>query len=707
MSWFRRRPTPAQTESEQQAAWSDLSRAIGEGQIPGRQGFAQVEEGFFQRLASVFRPVEQRAITSLPWSTGGTLPGPNSTPTVDGALALGAVYAAVSLLARTVAGLPLHAFREVDGKKTELNQLPALFDEPSVQGDLFDWLHRCITSLALYGNAYGLVTNRDGFGYPLGIEWMSPEHITVVDFAFTGPGSFLDPIWRWRGRTIPKENLVHLAWFTRPWKVQGLSPLAAYAAAVNTGLGAQQFSADWFTAGGVPPGTFKNAMKTVPREEAVEVKQRLVDSIRSHQPIVYGADWDYKPIGISPNEARFIETMKLTATQIAAIYGVPPERVGGEKGSSMTYSNTEQESIDFVQFTILNYTRKLETAFFKLLPARQYVRFNLDALIRTDLMTRHKTYLLDRQMGLRNIDEIRDMEDLPPLPNGEGESYAPLLTTGLAPEPGEEPTVPGAPGMMLMKPGGTSGPGAEDTPGALPQVINLPPRKPYNDTSPQGGRSNGWANGYRAAMVPDSPIHLTINNTMPERQFVMEHRAGDIIVHPSPAPEVRVELPVTFHPPDVRVPVSISTPDVRISSPVTVNTPEVHIPVTVHGDTVNVEPAVVSVPVNVQAANAPDVHIPVTVQAANAPAVQVPVTVQAASAPQVHVPVTVQPAAAPTVTFEAPITVNSPDVQVRSPDVYVQPAVINVAMPKPESPPDVEVLDGTGKVISRTRRIKK
>jgi HK97 family phage portal protein len=265
---------------------------------------------------------------------------------------------------------------------------------------------------------------------------------------------------------IPRENLVHVPWFTMPWRVRGLSPLGAYAASVNTGLGAQQFSTDWFTAGGVPPGTFKNIAKTVPREEAQEVKDRLVNSIRTHQPIVYGADWDYNPIAVNPQEAQFIETMKLTATQIAVIYGVPPDRVGGEKSSSLTYATTEQDSIDFVQFTILNYARKLESAFFKILPARQYVRFNLDALIRPDIKTRHEVYMLDRRMGLRNIGEIRDLENLPPLPNGEGEDYAPLLPTGLAPDVAEP---------------GTSGPGGEDSPGALPQVVNLPLRKPYQD----------------------------------------------------------------------------------------------------------------------------------------------------------------------------------------------------------------------------------
>lgn len=433
MNWFGRQPqSRTRTDAEAQAKWADASRDIGE----GRQS---VRTTFFERLAYTFGPrVEHRSLSSLPWSTGGTLSSGSTAPTATDSLALGAVYAAISLLARTLAGLPLHAYRDTDGKKTELKQLPSLFDEPSVQGDLFDWLHRCITSLCLYGNAYGLITVRDGFGYPTGIEWLSPEDMTVVDFAYTGPGSFLDPVWRWRGRTIPKEDLVHIPWFTRPWKVLGLSPLGAYAASVNTGLGAQKFSSDWFANGGVPPGTFKNSMKTVPREEAMEVKNRLTDAMRSHQAIVYGADWDYNPIAINPQEAQFIQTMKLTATQIAVIYGVPPERIGGEKGSSMTYSNTEQEAIDFVQFTLLNYARKLESAFFKLLPSKQYVRFNLDALIRPDVKTRHQVYMLDRQMGLRNIDEIRDLENLPPLPNGEGESYAPLLTTGLAVDPEDQ-----------------------------------------------------------------------------------------------------------------------------------------------------------------------------------------------------------------------------------------------------------------------------
>src|SRR6266568_2427226 len=142
MRWFGRpQPTQTQSDAQAQANWSDRSRAIGEGRLLGPQvGFESVQPGFFQRLGKAIRPggVEYRTIESLPWSVGGSLPQPSTQPTADTALALGAVYASISLLARTIAGLPLHAYREVGGKKTELPQLPPLFDEPSVQGDLFD-----------------------------------------------------------------------------------------------------------------------------------------------------------------------------------------------------------------------------------------------------------------------------------------------------------------------------------------------------------------------------------------------------------------------------------------------------------------------------------------------------------------------------------------------------------------------------------------
>jgi HK97 family phage portal protein len=109
--------------------------------------------------------------------------------------------------------------------------------------------------------------------------------------------------------------------------------------------------------------------------------------------------------------------MKMTTNQIAAVYGIPPEMIGGESGSSMTYANVEQQSTNFVMFTLRPYLVLLETVFSSLLPDRQYVKFNSDALIRADLATRWNVNKIRVEMGAASIDEIRIQEDQAPSSN--------------------------------------------------------------------------------------------------------------------------------------------------------------------------------------------------------------------------------------------------------------------------------------------------
>jgi len=100
--------------------------------------------------------------------------------------------------------------------------------------------------------------------------------------------------------------------------------------------------------------------------------------------------------------------------------------IGGESGSSLTYSTVEQNALNFAQFTLHPWIQKLEEEFSSWLPEPQFVKFNLDAMIRVDAKTRREIYQIDRNIGLRNIDEIRALEDEAPLPDGQGQDYTPL-----------------------------------------------------------------------------------------------------------------------------------------------------------------------------------------------------------------------------------------------------------------------------------------
>lgn len=366
---------------------------------------------------------EQRALDQWPWDTGGPGGGPaDRTLSVDRALSLVPVFGAARLLADSIASLPPVLYTTgADGVPIR-QPTPSLFINPSVHGTLFDWLHRAVVSMALQGDAVGLITERNYYGFPTMVEWLNPEQVAVQDGTLSGPGSYMNPLWWWWGRPVNPEELVHIPWFCMPYKVRGLSPIRAFRVTANIGLGAGEFAQSWFNQGGVPPGTFRNSEQKVTKEDADAITSRVTARLRDRRPLVMGRDWEYTPIAISPHEAQFVETMRLTATQIAVIYGVPPEKIGGVTGSSLTYSTVEQNSIDFVTFSLRPWLVRLETALSNLFPRGTFVKFDTNDMLRTDAKTRAEVDAISlgfRPPAWKSIPEVRRNNDLGPIPAGE------------------------------------------------------------------------------------------------------------------------------------------------------------------------------------------------------------------------------------------------------------------------------------------------
>jgi HK97 family phage portal protein len=362
---------------------------------------------------------EQRALWSSTLPTWSDVSAGHATVGwgADRALSLVPVFAANRLLAGTVSTLPLKTYRDLDGTKRPVAQAQ-LFRRLEDEGRLGPWLHQCMTSLGLRGNAFGHIVDRDGMEFPTQVEWLDPTAVRL-DLETQGRRQ-----WRVGNTVIPDRNMLHIPWFTLPGQVLGLSPIGAFASTISTGLAATKYGADWFENGGFPPGTFKNNQQTVDQDQANAIKARLAQAIRSRQPLVYGSDWDYTSVTVPPGEAQFIETTRMNATQVATIYGIPPEMIGGETGKSMTYQNVEQQQINFMVLSLRPWLVTLERAFSALLPNRQYVKFNADAVVRADIRTRWETHEIRRKIGAASIDEIRELEDQSPIPGGD--DYTPL-----------------------------------------------------------------------------------------------------------------------------------------------------------------------------------------------------------------------------------------------------------------------------------------
>lgn len=341
------------------------------------------------------------------------------------------MYSAVRIISDMIASLPVDTYR-TDSNGTPVKLASSqLLDSPSIAGTLYDWLFQGTSSCLLWGNAYGLITSRtgvtapNGLGYPQNIEWLPPERMHVQDDE-AQPWNPVRAKFFFDGRELKREEIIHLRAFTLPGRTEAVSPMRAFATLIGQGLGALDYSSNWYANGGFPPGTFQNTAEEVDKQQATEIRQRLTDTLRTHQPLVYGRDWEYKAISIPPNEAAFVESMQLNATQVAAIYGLPPERIGGSRGDSLTYSTEQQEVLAIITDTLRPWLVRWEQMLRTLLPTTQFAKFNTDDLLKTDLKTRYDIFEVQRNIGIRTTDELRRMDDLPPLANGAGADNIPL-----------------------------------------------------------------------------------------------------------------------------------------------------------------------------------------------------------------------------------------------------------------------------------------
>lgn len=365
------------------------------------------------------RKEEARAISFQDfWGSGADLDTWRGN-TINNALQLAPVFAATRLIADSIASLPLQAYRQTGDVRTEVST-PSVFTDPSIFGGQYEWVQRALVSMLLRGNAYGLITAVDATGQPRQIEWLHPDDVTIGDNRASGK-----PKWHWRGREVDPwlgrdsgGELLHIPWYCLPGEIQGLSPIKAFASTIETGVLSQRFGRDYFANGGIPSSVLENEYAVDPTEATV-IKARFLAAAAGRAPVVMSKGMKYKPITVNPEESQFLLTIKANATTVASIYGVPPEMIGGESGSSMTYANVEQQSLNLVMHTLRPYLTKLEWAFSTLLPRPQYVRFNLDALLRADLKTRYEAHAIALSNSFMTVDEVRALEDLAPLPESE------------------------------------------------------------------------------------------------------------------------------------------------------------------------------------------------------------------------------------------------------------------------------------------------
>jgi HK97 family phage portal protein len=159
-------------------------------------------------------------------------------------------------------------------------------------------------------------------------------------------------------------------------------------------------------------------------EEGLErLRATLSNQGRPHGIMLLDSEAAFHELTSRLDDAQFSQQRELSAREVARVFRIPPHMIGAPTGDSLTYATTEQQSIDFVRYSLTPWLRRIELAISNdsdLAFERQYVKFELDGLLRADSKTRAEIYHLasDPLQGWMTRAEIRALEDLPPEPEG-------------------------------------------------------------------------------------------------------------------------------------------------------------------------------------------------------------------------------------------------------------------------------------------------
>ena len=131
----------------------------------------------------------------------------------------------------------------------------------------------------------------------------------------------------------------------------------------------------------------------------------------------------FKSISVSPNEAQFLETRQFQLNEIARIFRVPPHMVGDLERS--TFSNIEEQSLEFVKYTLAPWICRWEQSLKKALLSQNekedyFIQFNVDGLLRGDYQSRMNGYAVGIQNGFLSVNDVRSLENMDLLPDSSG-----------------------------------------------------------------------------------------------------------------------------------------------------------------------------------------------------------------------------------------------------------------------------------------------
>ena len=357
-------------------------------------------------------------------------------PTVSGmvvneqtAMRISVVYRCVSLIAGTIASLPCEVYRYKGGKSELADDHPVywlLHDEPNPLMTANTFWKNFLWWALMRGNGYGLI-GRSGLGAPLGVGLVKPTSVTTDLSQDKTRLIYQIALDTYEVRRFDQSDVMHYPFIGWDGK-SGRSPLECAREAIGLAAAAQEFNERFFSQGNAAdiamefPGNvnddqMKRILDIYARNRSGLEKQRL--------PLVSTGGATIKRLDFDAEKSQLVDARNFQVEDICRFYGVPPHMVGHTSKSTSWGSGIEEQTLGFVKFTLRDILKGLEQEVNRKLlrSTRFYCKFNLDALLRADSKGRSEFYKAavggTQSPGFMTVNEVRALENLPPLEGGE------------------------------------------------------------------------------------------------------------------------------------------------------------------------------------------------------------------------------------------------------------------------------------------------
>lgn len=348
------------------------------------------------------------------------------------AMQMTAVYSCVRVISEAMASLPLHLYRyNESGGKEKATDHPLYFllhDEPNPEMTSFVFRETALTSLLLWGNSYSQVI-RNGKGEVVALYPLMPNRMTVdrddkgrlyYEYMVNDTDA---PTMKGTTVRLDPEDVLHIPAMSYDGLV-GYSPIAMAKNAIGLALATEEYGSKFFQNGASPTGVLEHpGVLKDPARIRDSWTQTFGGSTNAGKVAVLEEGMKYTPISIPPEQAQFLETRKFQIEEIARIFRVPLHMIASMEHS--TFSNIEQQSLEFVKYTLDPWVTRLESSMNRRLlnsgeKGKYFIKFNLDGLLRGDYQSRMNGFAVARQNGWMSANDIRELENLDRIPEDKG-----------------------------------------------------------------------------------------------------------------------------------------------------------------------------------------------------------------------------------------------------------------------------------------------